>query len=444
MSKKHSRRRVDAKRGSSATGRMGTSPKMAIESEPKPQKGLEPLGKTTAAEQSQAAPKPPSRWQWIREILVLLVALASFIVSCGSNITSKRSLAISLEQAELTKRVHQEHVKPDVKTVVRHSSLPQDRDSPMAVELVVWDNGPIKAVSVDASYRLYVVDSNTFQVVASMGTTEDLLDHSIVKPELPVAEPIRKSILGAGPLALFVVDLTYYRETDMEKFSSEDYFLYDNGTFYDRDGFRSRTNYESMMASLQAKMKWESLNPRNANQSHFRGPSTNGGSFVDFNILTPPQSNSPEWTLILSNYTQKINVNPEDAFAYEMRGQLYGAMHNIEGAAVDYETAIRFGATNYECYNNLSCIRSSAAIASLRNGIEAVSLARKACELTDWKEWACIATLAAAYAETGDFGFAVQYQKQALAMDGMMPLEREDEERKLSLFNQHQPSRDTK
>jgi hypothetical protein len=46
-----------------------------------------------------------------------------------------------------------------------------------------------------------------------------------------------------------------------------------------------------------------------------------------------------------------------------------------------------------------------------RLGIE---LARKACELSDWAEWSCLATLAAAHAEVGELAEASQFAQQAL------------------------------
>ena len=62
--------------------------------------------------------------------------------------------------------------------------------------------------------------------------------------------------------------------------------------------------------------------------------------------------------------------------------------------------------------------------------------ATKACELTEWNDSQAIETLAAAYAETGDFDKAIQFQKQAEEMD-----KKADPDR-LALYEKHQPFRD--
>jgi hypothetical protein len=90
----------------------------------------------------------------------------------------------------------------------------------------------------------------------------------------------------------------------------------------------------------------------------------------------------------------------------------------------------------------LAVIHSTSTNAVLRNGEKAVKLAKRACELTGWKDWGCIASLAAALAETGDFTSAVTYERQTMTMPGLLPLEYEREERALARMLEHLPVRE--
>jgi len=64
----------------------------------------------------------------------------------------------------------------------------------------------------------------------------------------------------------------------------------------------------------------------------------------------------------------------------------------------------------------------------------------KACELSHWKDWRIIDTLAAAYAEQGDFEQAIKYQKRVLGTGGSS----KDDKIKnhLTFYEQHVPYRE--
>jgi tetratricopeptide (TPR) repeat protein len=79
--------------------------------------------------------------------------------------------------------------------------------------------------------------------------------------------------------------------------------------------------------------------------------------------------------------------------------------------------------------------------ASFRNGQQAVKDAKAACSIMVWKDEHMIDTLAAAYAETGDFGSAMRYAQQALAVKDISAENSKRIQRHLELFKQNKPIR---
>jgi Tfp pilus assembly protein PilF len=71
--------------------------------------------------------------------------------------------------------------------------------------------------------------------------------------------------------------------------------------------------------------------------------------------------------------------------------------------------------------NNLAWLLATSPDEAIRDGRRAIELARKACEETTWKQPHIISTLAAGYAETGDFTEAKKYSKQAVESEGTAP-----------------------
>jgi hypothetical protein len=86
--------------------------------------------------------------------------------------------------------------------------------------------------------------------------------------------------------------------------------------------------------------------------------------------------------------------------------------------------------------------------ANVRNGEKAVEYATKACELSDWKTPARFGTLAAAYAEAGDFDDAVKWENKHLESDYLKSKSSNDTpdkaRQRLSLYEQKRPYHEEK
>lgn len=76
------------------------------------------------------------------------------------------------------------------------------------------------------------------------------------------------------------------------------------------------------------------------------------------------------------------------------------------------------------------------------NGERAVEAATQACELTEWKIAGSIDTLAAAYAEAGDFDAAIKWQTKAIELGNAGPTLKCEAEQRLELYRDHKPCRE--
>jgi tetratricopeptide (TPR) repeat protein len=83
-------------------------------------------------------------------------------------------------------------------------------------------------------------------------------------------------------------------------------------------------------------------------------------------------------------------------------------------ALADLEKALELQPDDTGVLNNLAWLLATSPDDAIRNGKRAIELAKKACESTEWKQAHIISTLAAGYAETGDFESARKYSGQAV------------------------------
>jgi tetratricopeptide (TPR) repeat protein len=140
----------------------------------------------------------------------------------------------------------------------------------------------------------------------------------------------------------------------------------------------------------------------------------------------------------IEDWNEGLRLNPKDATALAMRGFAHAKKGQYDGAVADYTNALQLDPTNHSACNGLGWLRATCPVAAVRNGKEAVKEATRACDLTGWTDWTRIDTLAAAFAETGQFKKAVEHQERAMGMSGPTRDDLRAMRQRLSLYQQRQ------
>ena len=118
-------------------------------------------------------------------------------------------------------------------------------------------------------------------------------------------------------------------------------------------------------------------------------------------------------------FTEVLADHPDDVEAMRGRGDArLNAGHRAD-AESDYEQALKLQAHDVGILNNYAWVLATAPEDKLRDGHRAVALATDACRQTEYKQDYILSTLAAAYAETGDFESARKWS--AAAVDAGSP-----------------------
>lgn len=126
----------------------------------------------------------------------------------------------------------------------------------------------------------------------------------------------------------------------------------------------------------------------------------------------------------------------------DVRAGAYRILGQQELALRDFREAVRVMPKKSKANSMLAWFLATCPEEHFRNGADAVSSAKKACDVSHWKGLECYDTLAVAYAEAGDCDQAVKYEKQSLSDSSLAPREREEREKRLALFQQHKPFRE--
>jgi tetratricopeptide (TPR) repeat protein len=147
-----------------------------------------------------------------------------------------------------------------------------------------------------------------------------------------------------------------------------------------------------------------------------------------------------EYDRAIADFTEAIRLDPMQATPFNNRGVAWQAKGEYDRAIADYTEASRLDPNQATPFNNRAWLWATCPEAKYRDGQRAVESATRACELSGWKDAYNLETLAAAYAEVGDFARAVASQQKA---NGLYQSERDRRtgEERLALYRDGKPYR---
>jgi tetratricopeptide (TPR) repeat protein len=116
-----------------------------------------------------------------------------------------------------------------------------------------------------------------------------------------------------------------------------------------------------------------------------------------------------------SHFKACLDQFPWDSRAHRLLGAALLKLHEAAPALQHLEEAVRLAPHSPETLNELAWVLATHSSATLRDGPRALQLAQKACAESGSTKPKMLATLAAAYAEAGQFAEATKTAREALA-----------------------------
>ncbi len=119
----------------------------------------------------------------------------------------------------------------------------------------------------------------------------------------------------------------------------------------------------------------------------------------------------------IRRFTRALEIDPTSFVALRGRSDAEISIGDHVAAVTDLEQAHTINPDDTGILNNLAWVLATSPNDTIRNPARSIELATKACELTEWKAAHIVSTLAAGYAERGDFDSAKRYSRQAVEAD---------------------------
>jgi hypothetical protein len=123
----------------------------------------------------------------------------------------------------------------------------RDKHNP---EIVISNNGPVKALSVSGNVNSYRYNSEKDKIVSVVSQGMKSLNHSFFKEELKPFDELRHPTIGlAGDnmIGVYIITVVYHIEPDMERIKFEKRFFIENKVIKDENQFSADERYAHIL-----------------------------------------------------------------------------------------------------------------------------------------------------------------------------------------------------
>ncbi|HUO04334.1 MAG TPA: tetratricopeptide repeat protein [Candidatus Binataceae bacterium] len=150
----------------------------------------------------------------------------------------------------------------------------------------------------------------------------------------------------------------------------------------------------------------------------------------------------------IADFTMALTLeDPKEPLTYFARGNAFYAKGDREDAANDYQSAAQNLADSLasttgdaDTLNAAAWILATCPEARFRQGVTAIGYAKQACDLTSREKSKYLDTLAASYAENGNFEPAVDAEREAVSRS-LLAVDIAAYRKRLKLYEDHKPYR---
>jgi tetratricopeptide (TPR) repeat protein len=144
----------------------------------------------------------------------------------------------------------------------------------------------------------------------------------------------------------------------------------------------------------------------------------------------------------LRNYDTAIRLEPSNSELFVERALQWQCLNEWKNSISDLEAALRLDVKNTRAHIGLARIKATCTLENLRDADDALRCARRACELTDWKNATALEVLSQAHAESGEFDDAKMRLAQAIKLT---PDDRVEQRREMmELYTRRKPFREAR